>query len=64
MKKIFYLSILFFLFYGCASSRIVQLSPDTYMITKSSAAGMFANLSALKSSVIEKANSFEKNKER
>ena len=40
---------------GCASPEIVQISPDTYMLTRSSAAGMFANMSKLKAGVIQEA---------
>jgi len=43
---------------GCASPAIVQISPDTYMLTRSSAAGMFANMSKLKAGVIQEANEF------
>ena len=41
---------------------VVQLSPDTYMITRSSKAGMFANMSKLKSRVIQQANDFARRK--
>jgi len=43
---------------GCASGGILKLSPDTYMISRSSAAGMFANMSRLKAKVIQDANEF------
>ncbi|HKB89659.1 MAG TPA: SHOCT domain-containing protein [Opitutaceae bacterium] len=47
---------------GCQSSGIVQLSGDTYMVSKSSAAGAFANMSNLKASVIREANEFAASK--
>ena len=37
---------------------VVQLSPDTYMITRISKAGIFASLAKLKSGVIRDANAF------
>ena len=37
---------------------VVQISPDTYMITRSSKAGAFTNTSKLKSRVITQANNF------
>lgn len=43
---------------GCFSPEIVQIAPDTYMISKSSAAGAFANTSALKAEAIREANEF------
>lgn len=39
-------------------SEVVQLSPDTYLITGNSHAGIFANPSKLKMSVIREANTF------
>ena len=39
---------------------IVELSPDTYMITRDSKAGMFASMAKLKTRVIQQANAFAK----
>ena len=41
-----------------AEPDVLQISPDTYMITRTSKAGMFANMSKLKSKVIKQANDF------
>lgn len=44
---------------GCASSPgIVQLSPDTYMISKEDHAGVFGSLAKLKADTIREANEF------
>jgi hypothetical protein len=54
--------ILFFLL-GCATNTgVVQLSGNTYMISKSDAAGAFSNLGALKAGVIQEANAFAESK--
>lgn len=47
---------------GCQSSGIVRLSPDSYMLCKNSAAGMFANMPKLRASVIGEANAFAESK--
>ena len=41
---------------------VVQLTADTYMVTKSSKAGIFVNMSKLKSKVIKRANEFAASK--
>jgi hypothetical protein len=43
---------------GCANPGIVQLSPDTYMLSRVDHAGMFGNASALKAGVISDADAF------
>lgn len=43
---------------GCASSGPMQLSQNTYMISKSSKAGMLASKSAVMASCIKEANAF------
>lgn len=43
---------------GCASTGPVEMSPGVYMISKSSAAGAFTDLSKLKVRVIQEANAF------
>lgn len=45
-------------FAGCENARIVQVGHSTYLASASSAAGAFANTSALKAGVIEDANKF------
>jgi len=57
MKKLVFIALCLGLS-GCASAGIVKLSPDTYMLMRSSAAGMFANMSTLKAKVIQEANKF------
>jgi hypothetical protein len=49
-------------FSGCQSSGFVQLSVDTYLLSKSSAAGAFANLPAMKADVVHEANTFAESK--
>lgn len=43
---------------GCASSGPMQLSQNTYMISKTSAAGAFASQSGMMASCIKQANAF------
>ena len=43
---------------GCSNPGIVQLSPDTYMLTKQDHGGIFGNASKLKAEVIQEANVF------
>lgn len=44
---------------GCASNPgIVQLAPDTYILTREDRAGIFGSASALKARVISEANAF------
>lgn len=47
---------------GCQSTGVIPISSDTYMISKTSAAGMFTNMSALKAEVIREANAFAESK--
>jgi hypothetical protein len=50
-------------FTGCKSTEIVQLSPDTYMITKEDHAGHLSlNKNKLKSKTISEANAFAESK--
>jgi hypothetical protein len=51
------------LFSGCSSPGVVQLSPDTYMITKEDHGGIFAfNRGKLKTDTIREANEFAESK--
>ncbi len=43
---------------GCASGQVVKLSPDTYIISRTSSAGAFTNMARLKTRVIQDANDF------
>jgi Short C-terminal domain len=47
---------------GCATSEIIPMGTDTYMISQTSAGGVFTNMSALKSEVIKRANAFAESK--
>jgi hypothetical protein len=43
---------------ACASSGVVPTGPDTYMLTKTSAGGMFVSGSSVKSDLYVEANKF------
>jgi hypothetical protein len=48
---------------GCVSNPgVVELSPDTYLISKTDKAGAFGNPSALKAQTIDEANAFARSK--
>ena len=47
---------------GCKSLGIVQLSPDTYMASKTSAGGIWVSMASLKEEVISAANDFAESK--
>jgi len=50
-------------FAGCAANPgIVQLSPDTYLISKTDKGGIFGNASAMKAKAIGEANSLAQSK--
>lgn len=48
--------------FGCESSGPIQTGPDTYMISKSSAGGAFANMEGMKREVIEEATAFARSR--
>lgn len=50
------MTVLFFV--GCANPGIVQLSPDTYVLSREDHAGIFGSASSLKAGVIQDANKF------
>jgi hypothetical protein len=58
MKRIAALCLCTALIASCASPGVVSISPETYLITKTSAAGAFTNMSQLKADVIREANEF------
>jgi len=68
MKKALFLCFSFgsaLLFAGCQSPGIVQLSPDTYMITKEDHGGIFAfKRGGLKTDAIREANAFAESKDK
>lgn len=43
---------------GCATADVVPMGTDTYMISQTSAGGVFTNMGALKSKVMARANEF------
>ena len=47
---------------GCSNPGIVQISPDTYMLSRADHAGIFGNTGALKAGVIKDANEFAASK--
>jgi hypothetical protein len=47
---------------GCATAPAVPLGDDTYMISQTSAGGIFRSMSSLKTEVIQQANSFAASK--
>ena len=47
---------------ACASAEIVPMGTDTYMISQTSAGGIFTNMGTLKSEVIQRANAFAESK--
>jgi hypothetical protein len=49
---------------GCATSEIIPMGTDTYMISQTSAGGMFTNMSSLKAEVIKRANDFAESKDK
>ena len=59
MKKVF-ISV-FVILAGCANPGVVQISPDTYMLSREAHGGIFASTSALKAGVIRDANVFATN---
>lgn len=61
MKK---LVLICLLLSGCATADIVPIGANTYMISQTSAGGIFTNMSKLKSDVILRANAFAREKEK
>lgn len=47
---------------GCATSEVIPMGTDTYMISQTSAGGVFKSMSSLKAEVIKQANSFAESK--
>lgn len=53
-----FLAVITLAFFGCQNPGVMQLSADTYVISKSSAAGAFTNMAKLRASAIQEANEF------
>jgi len=47
---------------ACATAEIVPMGTDVYMISQTSAGGMFTNMGTLKAEVIQRANAFAESK--
>lgn len=62
MKRAFPALIIFLA--GCANPGIVQISPDTYLLSREDHAGIFGSASALKAGVISDANVFAAGQEK
>ncbi len=58
MKPSLLLTLAILALVGCRSSGVVEMSPGTYLITKRSGAGMFANVPGMKAEVIKEAAAF------
>ncbi|MEI1744305.1 hypothetical protein V8P95_07520 [Acinetobacter baumannii] len=58
MKKLIILIMPIVALFGCATADIVPIGADTYMISQTSAGGMFKSMSSLKTGVIKRANEY------
>lgn len=52
------IAICLFVLGGCASSGVIQTDPDTYMLTKKNAGGMFGNVENVKADLYVEANEY------
>jgi hypothetical protein len=62
MKRPILLAVTMLAVTACANPGIVQLSPDTYMLSRVDKGGVFGNAAAMKASVIQQANDFAASK--
>jgi len=62
MKKVALLVLISIVLSGCATADIVPIGTNTYMISQTSAGGVFTNNGKLKSDVIIRANAFAESK--
>jgi len=62
LLRVFVASLLLLAIGGCATAPAVPMGNDTYMISQTSAGGIFRSMSSLKTEVIERANSFAASK--
>lgn len=62
LLQAFVASLLLMFVGGCATAPAVPMGNDTYMISQTSAGGVFRSMSSLKTSVIEQANAFAASK--
>jgi hypothetical protein len=61
MKGILLIAVLLLL-YGCATAPAIPMGNDTYMISQTSAGGVFKSMSSLKAEVMQRANAFAASK--
>ena len=62
MKKLFGSLCVVILLTGCATADIIPIGSNTYMISQTSAGGVFKAMGSLKASVIKRANAFAESK--
>ena len=62
LLRAFVASLLLLFIGGCATAPAVPMGNDTYMISQTSAGGIFRSMSSLKTNVIERANAFAASK--
>lgn len=62
MKKILGCLYVATLLAGCATAEIIPVGTDTYMISQTSAGGVFKAMGSLKYDVIKRANAFAESK--
>lgn len=64
MRKIFSPLCFAVLVAGCATADIIPIGSNTYMISQTSAGGVFKAMGTLKVSVIKRANAFAESKDK
>jgi hypothetical protein len=62
MKRLFGSLCVVILLTGCATADIIPIGSNTYMISQTSAGGVFKAMGSLKASVIKRANAFAESK--
>ena len=62
LLRVFIASLLSLFIGGCATAPAVPMGNDTYMISQTSAGGVFRSMSSLKTDVVERANAFAASK--
>jgi hypothetical protein len=61
-KRLLSISFVVVTLVGCAAADVVPMGTNTYMISQTSAGGVFTNMGTLKSEVIQRANAFAESK--
>lgn len=57
-SKLYFALVVVLTLNGCATADIVPIGSDTFMISQTSAGGMFKSMSSLKTGVIKRANDY------